>query len=779
MSYYKAAIVFVLLVESIASQVPATLPFQGRLTDAQGNAVHGSVKLDFRLYRQATGGVPLWSETHPSVSVNQGLFKIELGGLTALTTTIFDGAPLWIGLSVGSDAEMLPRLVLSSQGYAKVADDARGDVHPRSVSIGTKRVIDSTGKWVGDPTGLVGPQGPQGPAGPTGPTGPTGAKGDTGATGPQGPKGDPGQTGPTGPIGPTGMVGPTGPQGPKGDTGASGPQGLKGDPGPTGPIGPTGPMGPTGPIGPTGPQGPKGDTGASPWSLNRGHTYYTSGMVSIGSSEAKSPLYVVNSAFGPVATIEGHSALTNGGTGVFGRASAPIGLAVGVRGNTLSLDGNGVRGEASATSGSAYGVLGISASNAGVGVQGETTATTGTTFGVRGIIRSTLGVGVQGNAALATGTGTGVQGLAAGAGGTGVRGWASSTTGSNTGIEGRTWSTSGVAIRAVAANSSSTAIEAIGNVRCNGIIGEDLFLSGRADINRVNTSVSQAVGGVSAFVTSPQIATGVTGVATASTTSVNLIKGVVGAANGNRSGTLRGVEGSVHTTGASVHAVYASGTFAATGTKSFLHPHPTDPSRVVQFVCLEGNEAGTYFRGKAHLVGGRAEIRIPDEWRLVTAAEGITVQATPIRSFARLTVWSQSRERIEIRGTEDCEFAYTVNGVREGYTRHEPFIPNGNHYRPTVRGVPFGGQYPDELRDVMVRSGLLNSDYTPNEATMHKLGFELKDPEQVEVSERWWLEPAERVQLMALERDRRATPSQENARETTATASDNKPVSGR
>ena len=95
-------------------------------------------------------------------------------------------------------------------------------------------VIDKSGKWVGDPTGLVGPQG---------------LKGDTGA---QGPKGD---TGPMGPQGPQGDIGPIGPQGLKGDTGPVGPQGPQGD------IGPTGPQGIKGDTGPVGPQGPQGDTG--------------------------------------------------------------------------------------------------------------------------------------------------------------------------------------------------------------------------------------------------------------------------------------------------------------------------------------------------------------------------------------------------------------------------------------------------------------------------------------------------------------------------------------
>jgi len=64
-----------------------------------------------------------------------------------------------------------------------------------AVTVGPIRVIDATGRWVGSPTGLVGPQGPPGPPGAAGPTGAAGAQG------PQGPQGNPGQNGATGPQG--------------------------------------------------------------------------------------------------------------------------------------------------------------------------------------------------------------------------------------------------------------------------------------------------------------------------------------------------------------------------------------------------------------------------------------------------------------------------------------------------------------------------------------------------------------------------------------------------
>src|SRR5262245_22211320 len=204
-------------------QIPPTLPFQGRLTLQAGGNANGVIPITFRIYNVAAGGAARWTEANPAVAVNNGLFAVELGGSTGFPTDLFDGKTLFLGVQVNPDPEMVPRLPIPSQAYAQLAADAvdvkAKDIHPRTVSIGTTQVIDSTGKWVGSPTGLQGPPGPTGPVGPTGPIGPIG------------------------PIGPQGLQGLTGPAGPTGPIGPTGPQGLQGLQGLTGPIGPQGPTG--------------------------------------------------------------------------------------------------------------------------------------------------------------------------------------------------------------------------------------------------------------------------------------------------------------------------------------------------------------------------------------------------------------------------------------------------------------------------------------------------------------------------------------------------------
>jgi hypothetical protein len=207
--------------------------------------------------------------------------------------------------------------------------------------------------------------------------------------------------------------------------------------------------------------------------------------------------------------------------------------------------------------------------------------------------------------------------------------------------------------------------------------------------------------------------------------------GVEGRAHGQRttkSSVLAGVFGVVTTTNG--YGVYSSGELGASGTKSFLQPHPEDPSRMIQFHCLEGNESGTYFRGTGRIENGRAELVIPEEWRLVTDESSITVQLTPVGAPALLCVLEQSRERIVVGSTSDVRFHYHVHGVRRGFVEYEPYLPN-SAFQPEQRGVPFGGQWPKALRDILVKNGVLNADYTPNEATAARLGWKLLDADEM------------------------------------------------
>jgi hypothetical protein len=73
------------------------------------------VTITFRIYEAASGGTALWTEVQ-DVTVNRGLYSVRLGESTALNLA-FD-VPYYLGVKVGADAEMIPRLELGSVGYA-------------------------------------------------------------------------------------------------------------------------------------------------------------------------------------------------------------------------------------------------------------------------------------------------------------------------------------------------------------------------------------------------------------------------------------------------------------------------------------------------------------------------------------------------------------------------------------------------------------------------------------------------------------------------------------
>jgi hypothetical protein len=225
-----------LVAAAASSAVPSTLTQQGRLLDSAGAPATGSVQITFTVYDTASGGTSLWTETQ-NITLDDGYFSARLGETTAIGANVFDGSTRYLGVQVGTDAEMTPRQSLVSVPYAIMANNAVGDLTPTSVTVNGTQVIDSTGAWVGPNSGLVGPTGPAGAMGPTGPAGAMGPTGPAGAMGPTGPAGAMGPTGPAGAMGPTGPMGPTGAQGIQGVQGAQGIQGVQG------PIGPTGPSG--------------------------------------------------------------------------------------------------------------------------------------------------------------------------------------------------------------------------------------------------------------------------------------------------------------------------------------------------------------------------------------------------------------------------------------------------------------------------------------------------------------------------------------------------------
>src|SRR6185369_14754626 len=88
--------------------VPGVITEQGRLFDSTGVPLTASMAITFSIYDAPAGGSLLWTETQ-TIALDQGYFSAELGSVTPFSSTVWDGAQRWIGITVGTDPEMTPR----------------------------------------------------------------------------------------------------------------------------------------------------------------------------------------------------------------------------------------------------------------------------------------------------------------------------------------------------------------------------------------------------------------------------------------------------------------------------------------------------------------------------------------------------------------------------------------------------------------------------------------------------------------------------------------------
>jgi hypothetical protein len=109
---------------NVSAAIPASLTQQGRLLDLAGGGVDADVAFVFTIYDAPTAGTALWTETQ-TVTVDQGYFSARLGETTAFGATLFDGSKtLYLGVKVGTDAEMAPRQAITSVPFAFHAKEA-------------------------------------------------------------------------------------------------------------------------------------------------------------------------------------------------------------------------------------------------------------------------------------------------------------------------------------------------------------------------------------------------------------------------------------------------------------------------------------------------------------------------------------------------------------------------------------------------------------------------------------------------------------------------------
>lgn len=251
---------------------------------------------------------------------------------------------------------------------------------------------------------------------------------------------------------------------------------------------------------------------------------------------------------------------------------AADGLALPFAGNASVNSGAAIFITNTDTSGFSFGGQFESASTSGIGVRGLASSTSGFAYGVYGRSDSTFGRGVKGLASASSGFTTGVFGESESTSGNGVFGIALSSTGFTHGVWGQSNSTSGVGVRGEATAVSGATY---------GVWGQSASTSGF----------------------------GVVGIAYSTTGATTAVYG----RSDSPASTAYGVRG-VEPSGGSGHAIFASGTLAASGTKSFQIDHPLFPeTHYLNHFCSEGPEPYNVYRGNVVTDSkGYATIALPD-----------------------------------------------------------------------------------------------------------------------------------------------------------------------
>lgn len=133
--YLFAALFFLLFVAGAHAQIPRVISYQGQLLGANEQPVpEGNYKLTFKIYDMSNN--MLWAETHNSIHIANGLFQAFLGSVTPLNLPF--EMPYMLGIQVGSDPELSPRIPITTTAYSISASQVFGynNVFPTEGNVG-------------------------------------------------------------------------------------------------------------------------------------------------------------------------------------------------------------------------------------------------------------------------------------------------------------------------------------------------------------------------------------------------------------------------------------------------------------------------------------------------------------------------------------------------------------------------------------------------------------------------------------------------------------------
>lgn len=140
--------------DPISAADTRVLPFQGRLTDAEGRALpDGSRVVQFKIYDAPVGGRAVWNGEVHNLTVNSGLVSTMLGTKAALSGVDFN-QDLYLELTIDANADsqislsdppLLPRQSIVAAVFSKESGNTRLlDGYDWSALFGTNNPADGT-----------------------------------------------------------------------------------------------------------------------------------------------------------------------------------------------------------------------------------------------------------------------------------------------------------------------------------------------------------------------------------------------------------------------------------------------------------------------------------------------------------------------------------------------------------------------------------------------------------------------------------------------------------
>jgi hypothetical protein len=134
MKKYLYCLLLTLILALPALAVPEYINYQGLLRDDDGDLVTGTRSMTFGIYSSQTGVTALWTMTAPNVSINNGLYTVQLG---PLTSSELGSGRRWLEVKIG-DEILSPRLEILSVAYAVTADTATTALYAVSAESASK-----------------------------------------------------------------------------------------------------------------------------------------------------------------------------------------------------------------------------------------------------------------------------------------------------------------------------------------------------------------------------------------------------------------------------------------------------------------------------------------------------------------------------------------------------------------------------------------------------------------------------------------------------------------